>query len=832
MNRLCLILLFLIADVPAIPQSYRLPAGQLEADSIRLAELPKLVLKKPLKSGYLPYQVDNSKSWYFPPLFTQFGYSCNQCSSIAYLFTYETNIIRKKSPTTEDNRYSLLFPWNMLNSGKANVGVSYFDSWDVVKDAGCPSVADFGYGTGRDPSDCTIWMSGYQKYYHAMQNRIEGIWSIDIGTPEGLQTLKSWLFDHGGEESPGGVASFQIASAAYQLVTLPAGTEEEGKILIGRFRSEVGHSMTFVGYNDSVRYDFNGDGKYTNDLDTNGDGKVTMLDWEKGALIFVDSYAGLWGNTGKAFVAYRVLPNNHLNGGIWMRSAVVARVKESYKPLLGLRVKLSCEDRSKLRITVGVSQNPGASKPEHLLDLPVFNYRGGDFPMQGLGSGDRNKIEIGIDATPLLDFVEPGRSASFFLVIDEKDPDGVLPGLIEHFAFIDYSSGGEEHTSGLYNSPLMNGYHYYKVNFAPDHHPPAVATPSLSGIAIGEPIQLQMTATGGVPPYKWLPVKRIYSEEIFADTFPAITERRILPVVGNDVKMPVNLPFSFPLYDRRFSRMTVYTDGALMFENSTYTYPYAIDRMKLVANNRAIYPWYNTDLVLPHMQDWIWYQADSSRATVRWNASIISGGKFCDVNFAARLYPSGMIEFYYGNIEMRPFFNWFAAIAGGNADQFVYPEVNQTGVSNGLNIRFIPTDFPDGIALSPDGILSGTLTEPGKSWTFPVWVEDSKGLRGSRDFTLSTASLGTPVADLDNPSVMVYPNPVADKLTISIRKSGGGNVLLRVLDLTGKELIHREYEVLSGDVVLDCGEVSRLPEGIYLYSVTGAAAGSGRLIRL
>ncbi|MFA6352439.1 MAG: hypothetical protein WCW86_08965, partial [Bacteroidales bacterium] len=39
----------------------------------------------------LPHKVDNSTLPFFPPVFNQFGYSCNQASSVGYVFTYEIN---------------------------------------------------------------------------------------------------------------------------------------------------------------------------------------------------------------------------------------------------------------------------------------------------------------------------------------------------------------------------------------------------------------------------------------------------------------------------------------------------------------------------------------------------------------------------------------------------------------------------------------------------------------------------------------------------------------------------------------------------------------------
>lgn len=825
------ILLLLIPEFTLSAQNQPWTPAQLRNDSIRLKALPELVIRKHLKSGILPYMVDNSRSIYFPPLFTQFGYTCNQCSSIAYLFTYELNVLRKESAIDTKNRQSLLFPWNMLNSGLENMGVSYFDSWDLVDAAGCANVADFGHGTGGSESgDCTIWMTGYPKYYKAMKNRIEGIYSIDLGTEEGLLTLKSWLFNHGGERNPGGVASFQIASGGYGLVTLPEGTEDEGKLMITRFSYTVGHSLTFVGYNDSVRYDFNGDGLYTNDIDISGDGKVTMLDWEKGALICVDSYLASFNNTGKAYVAYRLLPNNHTTGGIWMRSAVVARVHKSYQPKLGLSVRLSHPNRSILWITAGISQNPDAVKPDHILEIPLFQYQGGNFAMQGQGSGDRNKIEIGIDATPLLDFVEPGKEASFFLVINEKDPRESQEGLLEMFSLKDYTNG-DEHYSDDYYVTLVNGYQDFKINFTPNHQPPAVTTLTLPEAIPGEPYQVRLKATGGTSPYKWLPIARSFLEEVFTDTFPAITETRVLPVVGNNEKVTVTLPFEFPFYEKRHTRMTIYTDGALIFEASSYTYPYAINKQKLLALNRAIYPWYNSALQLPQTHDWIYYQADSSRATVRWNASVVLNEHLYDVNFAVRLYPSGVIEFYYGDIEMRPSFNWFTAIAGGNTDQFIYPNCNVTGVGNGLNIRFIPEDYPNGLTLSEDGWLSGIPTDPGKRWTFPVWVEDYNKLRAFRELTLTTGSqeILSPVPYVS--AVRIFPNPVADEAWIQICSAKAGSITFEILDLSGRCYLRKEYQVRGGEVLLRCGEVANLPQGIYMYRVSGVVEGSGRIAR-
>ncbi len=827
MKRLALLLLLLLPEATAVAQW---TPEQLAYDSVRLMALPKLELKERLKTGKLPYRVDNSNSIYFPPIFTQYGYSCNQSSSIAYIYTYETCVLHHQPAYKAENRLSLFFPWNMLNSGLSNMGVSYFDSWDLVDAAGCPNVVDFGYGTGTGTEDHTVWISGYPKYLRAMQNRTDGVWSIDIGTETGLQTLKSWLYDHGGEREPGGLANFQISSGGQQWVALPEGTEDAGKMMITWFANTVGHAMTFVGYNDSVRYDFNGDGRYTNNFDLTGDGKITMLDWEKGALICVNSYGETYGTRGRAYIPYCLLPRFHTNGGIWMRSAVVTRVHKSYKPDLALRVRIDHPNRSKLWITAGVAQNPEASKPDHVLDIPLFRYQGGGYPMLGAGSGDRSNIEIGIDASPLLSFLEPGREAAFFLVINEKDPAETSEGRVDYFSFIDYTYGTEEHYADAYYIPLENGYQDFKVTFTPNHAPPAVSTTTLPLAAAGENYQATLTATGGTAPYKWLPLNRNFREEPCLDTFPTITETRMLPVVGNDEKVTVTLPFPFPFFEKSYTRMTIYTDGALVFESSNYSYPYAIDKRKLLSLNRAIYPWYNSDIELPHMQDWVYFKADSTCAIVRWNVSVSDGGHNYDVNFAAKLYPDGVVELFYGKIEMRPFFNWFVAVAGGSEDQFNFPEINFSGVANGKHIRLIPDDFPFGLSLSSEGILSGIPSTPGKTWTFPVWVEDYNKLRGTKELTLSTQSTQSTLSPSLAPSVRIFPNPISTEAWIEVRNARAGTLTLEIMDLTGKTVVRKNYEVREGEGLVRCSEVGKLPQGIYLYRVSGSAIGQGKIV--
>jgi hypothetical protein len=589
--------LFVMAGMGLLAQGY---------DSLRLSRLPKLSWSQTLKSSGLPYKVDNSRQRHFPPIFTQYGYSCNQSASISMAFAYELNVLRNLDGNRIENRYPEFFTWNMMNRGNSETGVSYFESWDMVDAIGCPGWSDYN---GRN-INATTWISGYYRYYRGMFNRIGEILSIDVSTEQGLLTLKHWLYDHLGEYQPGGVANFQLATLDLQFWPLPEGTEDAGKIMIPWFGYAVGHAMTFVGYNDSVRYDFNRDGRYTNHLDTNGDGEVTMADWEIGALICVNTYGTTWGSEGRAYVPYRILPLHPDQGGIWMKSVVVARPHKSYQPKLTLRTKLSYNDRSKLRITAGVSQDPSATEPRFILDQPVFHYHGGSYPMLGFGIDHPDTIEIGIDATPLLSHVESGKPAAFFLVICEQDPDSTGHGLMNYFSFNTYNPDEKEYRSDNGNIPIEGPYRSWPVVFTPAVNAPAISTESLPGALAGEDYSTQLQATAGTPPYNWLPGNNLYQEEIVESPFPATGKNRFLPKDQVNGQITVSLPFDFPYQGIKYRELSISGSGGILFVQNDVYIPYGFELRELLGLNRAIYPFYSTELLYADPSDGIYHEAD------------------------------------------------------------------------------------------------------------------------------------------------------------------------------------------------------------------------------
>ena len=454
------VFLFLMALSICPMQIYaQKPAQAMEpvlssSDRIALSQLPQLGMKDVLYKGSLPYAVNNATQIYFRPLFNQITVECGQYSGIAFNFCYEINYSRKTPANIPENQYPTHYTFNFMNGGFGWHGVSYQHSFEIAKANGHPNVVDYG---GLNQGGPSMWISGYDKYYHGMFNKIDEVYQIKVGTPEGLLVFKNWLHNHLTGDEVGGVARFYSPSP-WNITTLPAGTPEGGKHVITLFAGSIGHACTITGYNDSIRYDYNQDGQYTNDVDINGDSIVDMKDWEIGGLLFTDSYIGgtSWADSGFCYMMYRTLAENGDNGGVWNHAVHVLTIKKDYEPLLAYKIKVSHNCRKALKIMVGVSSDPNAMSPDFTLDFPIFDYQGGCQYMQGGWDEDSLDLELGLDVTPLLAHINENGPTRFFLLIDEDDPNGWVSGLIQEFSLMDYTNGGIEIAYPQSDVPLEN----------------------------------------------------------------------------------------------------------------------------------------------------------------------------------------------------------------------------------------------------------------------------------------------------------------------------------------------------------------------------------------
>ncbi len=328
-------------------------------------------------SANFPEKVDNSALPYMRPTFSQEGGSCGSSSRICYMFAYEINCFRRISGALEWNKYPSHFTW--LLTGQDS------DKEDMARDNGIPNSLTYGgnrsskiYGGGNiywpnlEHAPDYGWMQGYDKWYKAMNNRIEKSISFRLGSIEALNLLKSWFVNHWGDNDfpAGGVAGAGCATkgADFQY-------NKKKQYFVKKWGPTPDHGTTWVGYDDTFEYDFNGDGKITNDKDLNGDGKVNFKDWERGALIMRNTWGVNWGNRGNIYVPYRYID---------MHGAELYFIRKNYTPRRTMKITMNYNHRSKIKISVGVSDDINAQRPKRTLECEHFKFAGnGDVPMLG-----------------------------------------------------------------------------------------------------------------------------------------------------------------------------------------------------------------------------------------------------------------------------------------------------------------------------------------------------------------------------------------------------------------------------------------------------------------
>ena len=366
-----------------------------------------------VKPERLPSRVDNSKRPQYPPTYEQKWGTCGQHAAIASVFTYEMNVLRGTSADTDATRFPAYFSWNMAN-GAQDAGSEAYHGWEVAKRVGIPTSQSYG---GKPPEKLGVWPNGYQIWREAMEYRVAGYRYTPVVTVAQLNEARGWLFDRNcavpDKNAIGGIFAMdgRMGDLTKVTMTIPKGEYAEGEEIWTRWCPEgFGHGLTCVGYDDQVGYDLNGDGKITNDVDRNKDGKIDLADWERGCYIVVNSWGPKWSGDGAIYLPYSAMVDAD-----WERGNYLGRVEVAQQiPRMTLRIKLACSDRSDLRVSIGMAKDPNAATPsseiapEVLNGWPLFGgLSGGRVPM--VGPGEAAPIELGIDLTALA--VKCGRTA-------------------------------------------------------------------------------------------------------------------------------------------------------------------------------------------------------------------------------------------------------------------------------------------------------------------------------------------------------------------------------------------------------------------------------------
>ncbi|MCK9219232.1 MAG: FlgD immunoglobulin-like domain containing protein [Bacteroidales bacterium] len=710
-----------------------------------LSNIPELKLPEQYKgpnAPLLPVSVDNSTQPFFRSITMQSGYECGQSSGIAFNFTYEIDRLRNLPASQITNQYPTHFTWDFLNNANNYQGASFFDSWEIVRTCGNMNVAD--YGGALNTGGYTRWISGYNFYYNGMQNRLNSVKAIRVDTPEGLQTLKYWLFDHLEGAAVGGVGNIYGQFFGTPATKFPTGTPEGGKCVQTFWGGSPSHGWTICGFNDSIRYDFNGDGQYTNNIDINGDGVVDMHDWEKGGVKFANGYSGTgWSDLGFCYTMYKNLADNIGLGGIWNHTVYVIDVKQTCSPQLTMKVTLKHTSRNKLKVTAGINTDLNATVPSSVLEFPIFKYQGADLYMQG-GTTEADKtIEFGLDLAPLLIQVIPGQTIKYFLQVQENDPSGSATGEIVNWSLIDYTGGSPVTTNYPTSNVTIqnNTTTRLGINYALVFNKPSVVTNTLPPAQLYQPYSFNLSASGGTPPYLW-DVKLNYPETPSSSPFPSVTAQQLVLTNNNSGYAIKTLDFSFPFYKKFVNKIYVYADGYILFDDQPYSWPYLIDKTLLFKQTSILSPFMSDLCIYPSNGQGVWFEGNANYAIIRWKTSVYNMQGNTNLNFAVKLFPNGTIEYYYGDMTFPPGISWTGGLSSGDNKNFQYSSLNNGASipSNTLD-KFTTCGFPPEMEISEDGHFTGTPTYAYQNLPIKFMVTDNNNISNVKTLTFSTFGL-------------------------------------------------------------------------------------------
>jgi hypothetical protein len=726
-------------------QSVNQPNGKLRQGKVSMErslqpgqdfpDFPQLRMSDVSREIALPAVVDNSAQPYLRPVFSQQGASCGQSSSVAYNFCYEINRMRNLSSDTSINQYPDHFVWNFMNATLPyyGEGVSYLHTFDILYDAGNPTEDIYGPIT---MDDSYFWMDGYEGYYQAMHNRISGANSINVSTPEGLLVLKHWLHNHLDGSDVGGVANY-YAGMPYSPPPLPNDTPEAGKHVQVEFEFPSSHALTIVGYNDSIRFDLNGDGLYTNHLDITDDGVVDMKDWEIGGLKYVNSYGTSWADSGFCYMLYRTLALKYGQGGIWNNSVHILHPDTACQPILTAKVRLQHNKRGRIKVTAGICSDTARYFPEHTMSFSVFNYQGLDYFMAGNQLPAGKTLEFGLDISPLLSYVRPGIPVRIFLIVDEKDPDGKGEGKLLNYSVIKYTeSDPVEFISS--ETPMTindNGKTIASVAVVTDTEPitiqpdgPVVLTPGLAETTT-------FSASGGFPPYTWK-LKHLFTESADNDVYN-ISEGEIqVPSDPHTGYAAVALPFQFPFFGHFYDTLYMHVNGYLMFEKQDMPFFYLLYDEPYLRQIKAIAGYMNKDLSLYSAEDHISVTSSTGQVSFNWKISDFTG-QYSAI-FTVSVYPDGNIRNHYGPSVAGEGFLPVIGLSNGSRNESVLSRYSGKKAKEGQILDFFPAVVPPSATLSEEGVFTISPESGLYSDEVVVQVTDDQRLMAEKRVIITT----------------------------------------------------------------------------------------------
>ncbi|HOY38972.1 MAG TPA: T9SS type A sorting domain-containing protein [Bacteroidales bacterium] len=783
--------LFLLIGSQLVAQNFTIDEQPMSRplsarEQSELSTLPELKLPESYKNKSLPVEVDNSTLPYHCGLFEQSGYECGQAASVANAFTYEIDRLRGLDATLTENKYPTYFAWNWENGGYGWYGASYYHTLKLLKTVGIPNVST--YGGAYDSGGSSRFMTGYGNYYAGMHNRISGAAAIKCDTEDGILTVKNWLNDHLDGSETGGIGFFY---SQYQGAThyLPDESPHAFENVIISWGDSPDHAMSIIGYNDSVRYDYNGDGQYTNDIDITGDDIVDVCDWEIGAFKMVNNYDVPY----YAWMMYRTLAMESDNGGVWNHTVNVMYAMSEYSPVLTYKVNLYYSNRGRIKILTGFSTDLDATSPDYYLSFPIFDYQGGELPMQGSIGDEYKYMEFGLDVTPMLNLINSGTPVKFFFMVIENDNWGWGNGRIISFSVMDYSAGEPIEVVSSQSDVSITNNNLTTVSLV---HTPVFEKPQIAPDVLPEPVlnqnySQQLESAGGTPPYRW-EFNIDYHETEIVETAPNATT----PIIDTYIE----LPFEFDFYGSTYQGFYLSSNGYIGFSNDTYDLPYNDN-----STNKLTVSFMHRKCIAAFMSSVncsTFYSEGTDYCLINWTGT--------DINTTLKLEANGTITVYYNDCKGLNGTVWISGVSNGNLENYTLSPLS--GLPGDVPVTaysFHASMIPQELQLTESGLLSGTVTTEELNSNLCIKVTDSRGLTDMNNYQLFSA---IPSESYNNSAVIVIsPNPAGDVINAYIPGQPDQAAQAEIFNISGSKVCEKSIHTITDNTI----EITDLQPGQY-----------------
>ncbi len=248
-----------------------------------------------------------------------------------------------------------------------------------------------------------------------------------------------------------------------------------------------------------------------------------------------------------------------------------------------------------------------------------------------------------------------------------------------------------------------------KVEILVLYGPPVITTDALPpGLLNGWYGPVQLEAEQGQPPLTWtvLTQGQYFETNLGSSLFAEVGTPQNWR--ADDAYWTYTLPFAFPFYGVEYTTAYVCSNGFVNFGSGSNEWSNSDAGLKAAKRIAVLWDDIRTDSTGCD----IFIDASvPSQVTFRWKATTISGGYPCNVSIT--LYADGRIRFHYGsgNTGLTP----TIGISNGDGSNYTFSSYNNaTALTNANSLEYFrPSALPNGLTLTPDGVLSGYPTESG-----------------------------------------------------------------------------------------------------------------------